>query len=79
MLAPRMEKNAWKVAEEVAARIGDAPVHSEYIEKYFVANKIDDGLSFNQEYFSRSGEKRMAVPGAAYLTKIFNLLLKVNN
>ena len=44
----RMEKNAWKVAEEVA-RIDDAPVHSEYI-KCFVANKTDDGLFFNQEY-----------------------------
>ena len=58
----RMEKNAWRVSEEVASRIDDCPVHSEYI-KCFVANKCDDGLFFNKEYlkeyFSRSGDGRM--------------------
>ena len=43
-----MRKNAWKVANEVAARIDDAPVHSEYI-KCLVSEKTDDGLFFNQE------------------------------
>ena len=69
----RMEKNAWRVAEEVASRIDDAPVHSEYI-KCFVANKCDDGLFFNKEYlkeyFSRSGDGRMTVPGVTYMEKI---------
>ena len=44
----RIERNACKVANEIAARIDDAPVHSEYI-KCFVAHKGEDGLFFNQD------------------------------
>ena len=44
----RMQKNAWKVGNEVAARMDNAPVHSEYI-KCFVADKPDDSLFFNQD------------------------------
>ena len=69
----RIERNAWKVANEIAARIDDAPVHSEYI-KCFVAHKGEDGLFFNQdylkEYMSKSGERKKDVPGAAYMKKI---------
>lgn len=66
----RMWKNAWEVANEVAARIDDAPVHSEYI-KCFVSDEPDDGLflinqEYLKEYLSKSGERKMAVPGAAY-------------
>ena len=55
----RMPKNVWKVDKEVAARIGDAPVHSEYI-KCLVSEKPDNCLFFNQEllkeYLSKSIE-----------------------
>ncbi|KAL9965166.1 hypothetical protein ACROYT_G028929 [Oculina patagonica] len=70
----RMRKNAWRVAIEVAARVDDAPVHSEYI-KCFVSEKPDDGLFFNQELlkeFSSKGiEQKKEVPGASYMKKIY--------
>ena len=51
----------------MAARIDDAPVHSEYI-KSFVSDEPDDGPLFNQEYFkgylSKTGEGQMAVLSA---------------
>ena len=54
----------------MAARIDDAPVHSEYI-KCFVWDEPDDGPLFNQEYFreylSKTGEGQMAVLGAMAL------------
>lgn len=52
----RMRKNAWRVAIEVATRVDDAPVHSEYI-KCFVSEKPDDGLFFNQELLKEFSSK----------------------
>ena len=60
-----MRKNAWKVDAEVAARIDDAPVHSEYI-KCLVSAKPDDGLSFNQDLLKERWAKK-EVPGASYI------------
>ena len=63
----RMRKNAWEVDTEVAARIDDARVHSEYIKCLVLANP-DDGLSFQllKEYSSKSVEqKKKEVPGAS--------------
>ena len=71
----RMQKNAWRVAHEVSARIDDAPVLSEYI-KSLVSNKPDEGLFFNQdvlkEYNSKSIEQKKEVPGASYIKKIID-------
>ena len=72
----RMTKNAWRVANQVAARIDDAPVHSEYI-KCIVAEKPVDGLFFNQEYLrkyfrSKASHRRLSIPGSGYMSMINN-------
>ena len=72
-----MAKNAWKVANPVAARIDDAPpVHSEYT-KCTVAEKPDDGLFFNHEYCkkyfqSKTAQGRLAIPGSGYMSMTDN-------
>ena len=72
----RMTKNAWRVANQVAARIDDAPVHSEYI-KCIVAEKPVDGLFFSQEYLrkyfqSKASQRRLSIPGSGYMSMINN-------
>ena len=47
-----MQKDAWKVVHEVAAKIDDAPVHSGYDIKCLVAEGPDDGLFFNKGHYT---------------------------
>ena len=45
----RMERNAWRVAEEIAERIDGAPVLGEFIEARLTPN-TDSIFFFNKEY-----------------------------
>ena len=61
------------MAHEVAAKIDDAPVLSEYI-KCLESDKPDEMLFFNQDILkecnSKSTDQKKEVPGASYIKKI---------
>ena len=69
----RMERNAWRVAQDVASRIDDAPVLSSYI-KSFVTEKEQDAFFFNKDQlqeFARAPEgQKKNVAGYHYFSKI---------
>ena len=69
----RMERNAWRVAQDVASRIDDAPVLSSYI-KSFATEKGDDTFFFNkeqlQEFAKASESQRQDLTGYHYFSKI---------
>ena len=69
----RMEKNAWRVASQLAERIDGAPVLSDYIHAS-VSERAEDSFFFNGEYLSeymkKSVNNRNAMPGSAYIRKI---------
>ena len=68
----RMEKNAWRVASQLAERIDGAPVLSDYIHAG-VSERAEDSF-FNGEYLSeymkKSVKDRNDMPGSAYVSKI---------
>ena len=69
----RMEKNAWRVASQLAERIDGAPVLSDYIHAS-VSERAEDSFFFNGEYLSeymkKSVNNRNDMPGSAYIRKI---------
>ena len=69
----RMEKNAWYVCSQIAERIDDAPVFTEYI-KSKVSEPPDELFFFNSFYLNNyrgaSERNKAQVPGAAYFRKI---------
>ncbi len=69
----RMEKNAWRVASQLAERIDGAPVLSEFIHSC-VSEKPEDSFFFNEDYLSKyiSATKniRSHLPGSACFNKI---------
>ena len=69
----RMERNAWRVAQDVASRIDDAPVLSSYI-KSFATEKGEDTFFFNkeqlQEFAKASESQRQDLTGYHYFSKI---------
>ena len=68
----RMEKNAWRVASQLADRIDGAPVLSDHILAS-VSERAEDSF-FNGEYLSeymkKSVNNRNDMPGSAHIRKI---------
>ena len=62
----RLEKNAWRVAEEIAERIDGAPLMGECIHSQLTP-KIKDSHFFNQKYIKAYQQptvtKKPSVPG----------------
>lgn len=73
----RMERNAWRVAHDIALRIDDAPVLSEYI-RGFVTEKDEETFFFNknqlQDYIKASESSKENIPGSNYIAKICNYI-----
>lgn len=69
----RMERNAWRVSQDIASRIDDAPVLSSYI-KSLVTEKEQDSFFFNkdqlQEFGRASDVQKQNVTGYHYFSKI---------
>ena len=70
----RMEKNAWSVAQNIAARIADTPVLGNYITA-LISDRPDDAFFIFEDLLqkfhrSTTGIAKEAVPGAAYLKKV---------
>ena len=70
-----MEKNAWKVSEEIRQVIDDEPGPAGDFLKCFVTSKREKQLFFNSaylmKYFSTKSESgREKIPGNAYFSKI---------
>ena len=67
------EKNAWRVASQLAERVDGAPVLSDYIHAR-VSKRAEDSFFFNGEYLSeymkKSVNNRNDTPGSAYIRKI---------
>ena len=70
----RMEKNAWSVAQNIAARIDDTPVLGNYITALISDGPNDAFFIFEDllQKFHRSTSEtaKEAVPGAAYIKKV---------
>lgn len=69
----RKERNAWRVAEEIAERINGAPVLGEFIDSQLTPNE-DVSFFFNtvyvKEYQQSSASARPTVPGYHYMKKL---------
>ncbi len=69
-----MQKNAWRVTDQLVMRLDDAPVHSEFIRS-LRSDAEDEQFFFNKglmkDYVQKSQEARKKIPGAAYFQKIF--------
>lgn len=68
-----MEKNAWRVSEELAERIDGAPVLGEFIEDWRPLH-LKIGIFFKQayvkEYQHATAGNMPSVPGYHYLQKL---------
>ena len=68
----RLERNAWRVAEEIAERIDGAPLIGECIHSQLTP-KIKDSHFFNQKYIKAyqhaTATKKLSVPGHHYMQK----------
>ena len=68
----RLERNAWRVAEEIAERIDGAPLIGECIHSQLTP-KIIDSHFFNQKYIKAyqhaTATKKLSVPGYHYMQK----------
>ena len=69
-----MERNAWRVAHDIALRIDDAPVLSDYIRE-FVTEREEEAFFFqqdpaNHDYMKASESSKKHVPGYNYFAKI---------
>ena len=70
-----MERNAWRVAHDIALRIDDAPVLSDYI-RAFVTEREEEAFFFfqqdpaNHDYTKASENSKKHVPGYNYFAKI---------
>ena len=72
--AETMERNAWKVSEEVVSRIDGEPGPAGDCMKAFVTKKNDQQFFFNTEYLhkynaGKSEKKKVQVPGHHYFKK----------
>ena len=70
-----MEKNAWRVAEEVARRIDDEPGPAGDFMKSYTTSEKKRQFFFNRPYLmkyasTQSEKKRLDIPGCNYLKKI---------
>ena len=69
----RLEKNGWRVAEEIAERMDGAPVLDEFIHSQLTP-KIEDSHFFNQKYIKEyqhaTANKKLSVPGYHYMQKL---------
>ena len=73
----RMEFNAFKVSDEMATRINDAPGPGGYL-KGFKATKADE-MFFNDKkfldlYLSKSDKEKKNIPRYAYYSKVTSFL-----
>ena len=70
-----MERNAWRVAHDIALCIDDAPVLSDYIRP-FVTEREEEAFFFfqqdpdNHDYMKASESSKKHVPGYNYFAKI---------
>ena len=69
-----MERNAWRVAHDIALRIDDAPVLLDYI-RAFVTERDEEAFFFqqdpaNHDYMKASESSKKHVPGYNYFAKI---------
>ena len=74
-----MEKNAWKVAEEVARRIDDEPGPAGDFMKSYTTSEKKHQFFFNRPYLmkyasTQSEKKRLDIPGCNYLKKIYTFI-----
>ena len=70
-----MEKNAWRVAEEVARRIDDEPGPAGDFMKFYTTSEKKRQFFFNRPYLmkyasTQSEKKRLDISGCNYLKKI---------
>jgi hypothetical protein len=69
----RTVRNVWRVAHDIALRIDDAPVLSDYIRAY-VTEKEEETFFFNknylQDYTKASESSKENIPGYNYVVKI---------
>ncbi|CAB3986840.1 RNA-directed DNA polymerase from transposon X-element [Paramuricea clavata] len=76
--AETMERNAWKVSEEVVSRIDGEPGPAGDCMKAFVTKKNDQQFFFNTEYLQKyagkSEKKKVQVPGHHYFKKIDSII-----
>ncbi|CAB4020533.1 RNA-directed DNA polymerase from transposon X-element, partial [Paramuricea clavata] len=77
--AETMERNAWKVSEEVVSRIDGEPGPAGDCMKAFVTKKNDQQFFFNTEYLhkynaGKSEKKKVQVPGHHYFKKIDSII-----
>ncbi|CAB4032480.1 RNA-directed DNA polymerase from transposon X-element, partial [Paramuricea clavata] len=77
--AETMERNAWKVSEEVVSRIDGEPGPAWDCMKAFVTKKNDQQFFFNTEYLhkynaGKSEKKKVQVPGHHYFKKIDSII-----
>ena len=75
----RIERNAWRVVNEIALRIDDALVLSDYIYKVFVTEKDMDAFFFNRSrllYFIKApNNSKRSLPCYNYFVKICDFLV----
>ena len=76
-----MERNAWRVAHDIALRIDDAPVLSDYIFIKDICNREGGGGFFifqqdpdNHDYMKASESSKKHVPGYNYFAKIYGYI-----
>ena len=69
----RIERNAWRVANEIALRIDDAPVLSDFL-RAFVTEKDMEAFFFNRsrlhDFIKAPGNSKSNVPAYNYFVKI---------
>ena len=74
-----MERNAWRVSEEVVSRIDGEPGTAGDCMKALVTNKRHQQFFFNTEYLqkynaTKSEKKKVQVPGHHYFKKIDSII-----
>ncbi|XP_068680109.1 uncharacterized protein [Montipora foliosa] len=77
-----MEKNAWRVAEEVARRIDDEPGPADDFMKSCTTSEKKRQFFFNRPYLmkyasTQSEMKRLDIPGCNYLKKIYTFIISL--
>ena len=74
-----MEKNAWQVAQEVAAMVDDEPGPSGDFVKCYGTTCKKDQFFFNKKYLmqytaAKTEAKRRQVPGCSYFKKMYSFI-----
>ena len=73
--AEKVERNAWRVAQDVVSRIAGEPGPAGDCMNAFVANRKEQQFFFNTEYIQqyyavKSETRKVKVPGNNYFKKI---------